>query len=314
MPHVEFDAEFQRRFGDHTWQLPVLRVYNQGVYSKGTHLPVPYALVVDEWVMKEDHLYPKLMTKYRDKFWHSQARRGGSKSCASLKKTIIGAAAISAPIKQIMCFGLGYLRLNNDGFNSSVYQHMAVFGSAKSLGRYYERPGQECEKIKIYLQDPSCEQKDRILLRELHERMGCSETSEVHFVSEPDGLLAIDRNTLVVTSFVPNQYPLLQIIADLFMQRSGPAAILCDRITVDPEQSLYTLYNRSSPAVARMLSRRYMVLKKGFEDHELEPDLNETIYGNSTDRVYWLHLMDLYVRKGTESYTRGVTKKYTAMF
>jgi hypothetical protein len=77
VPHVEFDAEFQRRFGDHTWQLPVLRVYNQGVYSKGTHLPVPYALVVDEWVMKEDHLYPKLMTKYRDKFWHSQARRGG---------------------------------------------------------------------------------------------------------------------------------------------------------------------------------------------------------------------------------------------
>jgi hypothetical protein len=94
--------------------------------------------------------------------------------------------------------------------------------------------------------------------------MRCTETSTIDFVNDPDGLLAIMHNTLVVTAFVPNQYPLLQIIADL-----------CDRVHVNTKQELYTLYNRTSPAVARMPSHRYVMLDGDFEDHELEPDLDE---------------------------------------
>ena len=52
----------------------------------------------------------------------------------------------------------------------------------------------------------------------------------INFVSDPEGLLAIDAGTLVVTAFLPVQMPLVQVIADLFSKdpTEGPAAIICD--------------------------------------------------------------------------------------
>jgi hypothetical protein len=181
---------------------------------------------------------------------------------------------------------------------------MAVYDIAKALRRYYERPGQESEKIEILFQNPNYKPRDEKVLRELHYHIGCTETSTIKFVNDPDSL-AITRNTLVVTAFVPNQYPLLQIIADLYARGSGPAAIFCDRIHVDTKQELYTIYNRISPAVARMIAHRYVILDGGFEDHELEPDLVKDMNGDTGETGHWLHGMDLYVRKRAQRYDRG---------
>jgi hypothetical protein len=144
------------------------------------------------------------MTEYVNKVKRSKSLWEGSKSRLLLKETFIGAAAISVPITRIMCFGLGELQLNGK-LPHSVFQHMAVYDIAKALRRYYERPGQESEKIEILFQDPNYKPRDEKVLRQLHYHMGCTETSTIKFVNDPDGL-AITRNTRVVTAFVPNQY------------------------------------------------------------------------------------------------------------
>jgi hypothetical protein len=192
-----------------------------------------------------------------------------------------------------------------ESFSTLCFQHMAIYDIAKALRRYYGRPGQESEKIEILFQDPSYKPRDEKVLRELHYHMGCTETSTIKFVNDPDGLLAITRNTLVVTVFVPNQYPLLQIIADLYARGSGPAAIFCERIHVDTKQELYKIYNRASPAVARMIAHRYVILDGGFEKHELEPDLTKDMNGGTGETGHWFHGMDLYVRKRAQWYDRG---------
>jgi hypothetical protein len=173
---------------------------------------------------------------------------------------------------------------------------MAVFDIVRILSKQVNK------NIEIFLQDPMYEQKDWTLLREMHREMDCGESSDVRFVTDPDGLLAITPSTLVVTAFLVVQYPLLQIIADLFADGSGPAAILCDNLHVDLNKSLYMIRDRGSPAVARMLLWRYMKLDGGFEDHQLEEDLKNDTYGVGVDHEtlrsrFWLPRMDLYVRK-----------------
>jgi hypothetical protein len=111
MPRVEFDPEFQRQFGEHTYQLPLLRRYNDDIYSEGTHLPVPYVFDPYERILPHDS---HSMTEYVNKVKRSKSLWEGSKSRLLLKETLIGAAAISVPITRIMCFGLGELQLNGE--------------------------------------------------------------------------------------------------------------------------------------------------------------------------------------------------------
>jgi hypothetical protein len=122
----------------------------------------------------------------------------------------------------------------------------------------------------------------------------------INFVSDPEGLLAIDAGTLVVTAFLPVQMPLVQVIADLFSKdpTEGPAAIICDIMTVDVEKREYSLSDRASPAVARFLTNHYEKAEDGFDDHGLEDELMADAYGDDWEnRFYWLNWMDLWVRK-----------------
>jgi hypothetical protein len=95
-------------------------------------------------------------------------------------------------------------------------------------------------KIEILLQDPDYKERDWILLRELHGAMGCTASSEICFVEDPNGFLAIDSNTLVIAPYLPIHFPWLQIIADLFASGSGPAVIMGDNIGVDRKKEMYT--------------------------------------------------------------------------
>jgi hypothetical protein len=108
MARVEFDPEFQRQFGDYIYQLPLLRKYNEDVYSEGTHLLVPYVFEPCERILPHD---PNSKADYINKLKRSKSLWEGRKSQVLLKETFIGAAAVSAPITRIVCFGLGELKL-----------------------------------------------------------------------------------------------------------------------------------------------------------------------------------------------------------
>ncbi|KAH9877934.1 hypothetical protein J1614_003151 [Plenodomus biglobosus] len=175
--------------------------------------------------------------------------------------------------------------------------HIAVFAIVKVLETRYKELGLKYTPIDILFQDPTYKRKDQILIRELHHDMGCSTNSKVYFVSDPEGLLAVDPNTLVITAFLPFQVPLVQILVDLFAFASGPAAFLCDRMALDVHKLEYTLQDRDSPAVARFFSERYLRLDDEFPDHEVEPELKRKDADGEENTIYWLSEMDLHVRR-----------------
>jgi hypothetical protein len=124
----------------------------------------------------------------------------------------------------------------------------------------------------------------------------------IGFISDPEGLLGIDEGTLVVTAFLPVQMPLVQIIADLFSKdpTKGPAAMICDIMTIDTDKQEYSWSDRASPTVARFLTSHYEKTEDGFDDHGLDDELMADAYGSDWEeknRLYWLNMMDLWVRK-----------------
>jgi hypothetical protein len=294
MARVVLHPNFQRKFAAYTKTIPLLWKYNDIKFSDKLHMPVPYTFETYEFENSE-HLDLDLMAEYRRALAHSLRLWIQSESRDMLRKTIIDATKISAPITRILCFGLGRIQLHKGSYESAM-QHMAVFDVARTLRNLPDTT------IEIALQDPMYEERDWILLKEMHRNMGCEHSSNLRFLNDPDGLLAITSSTLVVTAFLVVQYPLLQIISDIFAKGSGPAAILCDNLYVDPSKKRYTIRARESPAVARMLYERYVKLASGFEDHELEEELREDMYGVAEDhegmmRRFWLPKMDFYVRK-----------------
>ncbi|CAN9222805.1 unnamed protein product [Alternaria alternata] len=172
---------------------------------------------------------------------------------------------------------------------------MAVFSIIQTLNQFYHQTNSNRPAIKLVLQDPNYEIKDHQILKRLS-----NDGDNISFVSDPEGLLAIDAGTLVVTAFLPVQMPLVQVIADLFSKdpTEGPAAIICDIMTVDVEKREYSLSDRASPAVARFLTNHYEKAEDGFDDHGLEDELMADAYGDDWEnRFYWLNWMDLWVRK-----------------
>ena len=87
---------------------------------------------------------------------------------------------------------------------------------AKELTAMYEQSGTPLnEPITIIAQDPVYTRDDVTILSHLPVR--------ISIVSDPDGFLAIDESTLVM-SLYPN-VPVKQIVADLAAEGKGPAAM-----------------------------------------------------------------------------------------
>jgi hypothetical protein len=230
--------------------------------------------------------YWKAIMHTKDLWIASSARR-------QLQETFLEIAKTCAPITQVVCFGLGALNLNKMFYNSAI-QYMAVFSIIQTLNEYYRKTDPDRPLIKLVLQDPNYEQRDYEILQKLF--------NNISFVSDPDGLLAINANTLVVTAFLPVQVPLVQIIVDLFSENpaQGPAAILCDIMAVDVEKREYSLTHCASPATARHLMNHYEKKGDEFGNHGIEEDFMEDLYGEDwreRNRLYWLNYMELWVRK-----------------
>lgn len=195
------------------------------------------------------------------------------------------------PITKIVCFGLGALNHDKAWYESSL-QHITAFTMAKHLEEAYKKRFSHDKPVQVILQDPCYTQKDQELLKRLYEGGSLS------FASDPEALLAIDSNTIVLTAFLPIGYPLMQVITDMFYGTTGagPAAIVSDSMELDPQRELYTLGDRSSPAVARFLTEQYVM--SDFKDQVLEKELAEDLFGvEETNRPYWLTKMQLHLRK-----------------
>ncbi|CBX96737.1 hypothetical protein LEMA_P110020.1 [Plenodomus lingam JN3] len=254
---VELIHEFHSRFGKYSRHIQLLQKYSD--LDSVTHLLTPYSFESSNsfnYILLEEHKDPGVMKAYHVALKIAMAIWLESDARDQFQMIMSAAAIISNPIKRIVCFGLGQIQFTDNAWNGSVLQHLAVFTVIKVLETRYKESGLDNRPIDILFQDPSYEKKDWILVRELHRAMGCGEISKVYSVTDPEGLLAVDTNTFVVTAFLPFKVPLMQIVADLFASSSGPAAFICDKMALDTTKWYYKLHDRDSPAVARFFAQR----------------------------------------------------------
>ncbi|KAG9191286.1 hypothetical protein G6011_09374 [Alternaria panax] len=267
MPRVFMDQEFQHKWGNCPY-IPIislLRGYNNDVTSD--------KVLKSSWE-KNEHLDAELMQRSRNATARSWNFWKNSDTCTTFEytygtftKKIEHIAAISAPIKRIVCFGLGKMMMSpSQRTHSMIWQHMSVLSIAKTLKRYYNEAGKKPGKVQIVLQEPKYVQSDWTLISELHQAMGCEASSEIQFVDDPDGLLEIDSNTMIIAPNLAYAFPWYQILADLFASGSGPAVMIGDHVSVNNEQVAYALRDCGSPAVARFLTERYVQVQKAAED------------------------------------------------
>jgi hypothetical protein len=127
--------------------------------------------------------------------------------------------------------------------------------------------------------------------------MSCTASSEIGFVEDPNGFLAIDSNTLVIAPHLPIHFLWLQIIADLFASGSGPAVIVGDDIGVDRKKEMYTYQDRRSPAVAEFLSEQYAKFQQASDYREHAVSLPVGITDYNPWGIDWIPGMDIYVRR-----------------
>ncbi|KAB2108765.1 hypothetical protein AG0111_0g2679 [Alternaria gaisen] len=292
LSRVEMHPEFQDRYGIHSDQIKALREYNKD--SKNDCIDTPYTFITFHRQYLNEHQNTTKMQEYWAALMHTKRLWKESFSRRKLHEDFEETAKRCAPITQVVCFGLGALNLNKKFYHSAI-QYMAVFSIIQILNEFYRQTDSNRPAIKLLLQDPNYEIKDHQILKRLSNN-----GDNINFVSDPEGLLAIDAGTLVVTAFLPIQMPLVQIIADLFSKdpTESPAAIICDVMTVDVEKREYSLSDRASPAVARFLTNHYEKAEDGFDDYGLEDELMADAYGDDWEnRFYWLNWMDLWVRK-----------------
>lgn len=233
-------------------------------------------------------LYKTVLQRVHDSWLRNE-------SSQKLTRTTLCIAMRCSEIKKIVCIGLGGLEKEYGSLQSNL-QYVAVFTIVNTLNHVYQYSDQRHPPVRIIVKDPCIEEKDRVLLRSLaHET--------IEFVDDPDGMLHIEANTLVITANLLLDMPLIQIIADLFHADpdQGPAAIICDKMELDIAKQDYCLSDRESPTVARFLTTNYVDCKGVFSDHELEQPLFEDVYGvdwADPMTAYWQPKMSLYIREG----------------
>ncbi|KAI4614383.1 hypothetical protein J4E83_007035 [Alternaria metachromatica] len=298
LSRVEMHPDFQSRYGDHSEQIRTLRRYNKD--HKQDCINTPYTFITFDRCFFNEHKNTAKMRTYWTTIQQTKRLWIASAARRQLVEAFQETAKTCAPITQVVCFGIGALNLKKNWYHSAI-QYMAVFSIIQALNQYYRQADPARPLIKLVLQDPNYETKDHEILRKLFNN-----NDNISFVSDPDGLLAIDAGTLVVTAYLPFHMPLVQIIADLISDNpgQGPAAILCDIMEVDTEKREYSFSERTSPHVARHFTNHYEREEDRFEDHGLDDELMADAYGEDwleKDRMYWLNKMDLWVRKRSAS-------------
>ncbi|CAA9959579.1 hypothetical protein PTMSG1_02996 [Pyrenophora teres f. maculata] len=294
---VELHPDFQRLHGSQTNQIRLMRRYNQSSSSQEKHLTFPYAIATYQRRFNTEHRSSKAMKQYWQALLRTKDFWFASSSRLLLQDLFTSLAKTHAPITKIVCFGLGAINLDKAWYQSAV-QYMAMFTIIGALEKQYKETDPSRAGIKLLLQDPNYETKDY----ELISKLWPGKKEDLVFVSDPDGLLAIDAGTIVVSAYLPIQVPLVQIIADLFYGEpgSGPAMIIGDDMNLDPTKTSYSLVERGAPHVARFFDQRYEKIDSGFGDYALEEEFMDDVLGEGwmdRKRYYWLNSMELWARK-----------------
>jgi hypothetical protein len=185
-------------------------------------------------------------------------------------------------VTSIVCFGLGPLQDKN-GYTAGAHQHMLAFKLAVqiSVRRLFQRGFRQLTQV--VLQDSAYNDKDKEELIEAGVRYGVNPL----FVSDPDGLLAINKNSIVIAIGLPPEYPLLQICTDL----PRPAAFIIDHCRQEQKARMYTADDVSTPKVEGML---------WFQYHHMKPPgktLRSGFNASNDRRLAWLRDVQLYVKK-----------------
>ncbi|KAF9736684.1 hypothetical protein PMIN06_002716 [Paraphaeosphaeria minitans] len=198
----------------------LLKYYNEDPEDDIDWLPVPYVFDFFNHNNGQSHKDMEQMTDWRNQLQRTKKLWTDSKACVEVRGAIINC---SNPVRitRIVCFGLGTLTFDEKNFRR-ILQHLMVSELADMLHSFHREKDTSSSPVEIFLQNPSYEEKDKQLLRGLHDG--------IKFVEDPRGLLEMNQDTLVIAAFVPTMFPVMQIVADMFEKGQGPAGFLIDNI------------------------------------------------------------------------------------
>lgn len=243
-------------------------------------IPAPFFLSWMDRDISTDHLDHVSMEKWRSELERLQTIWMSSRSRVPFRKTFRG-----AHIKRIVCFGLGSLDFSR---GQEELQHIAIIDLANMLDREQGNLS-AASKVEVWFQDPSYKTKDKILLNGLRDG--------IRYTEDPEGLLGINEETLVVGVFLPYDFPLMQIVGDMFDEGHGPAGFIVNNIQseIDRDDPVFNIRNRLSPRTTNML-KGY----KGFGQYKGKTQSIELqkILGT---QEYWINLVDSFRRNETIS-------------
>jgi hypothetical protein len=181
-------------------------------------------------------------------------------------------------ITKIVCFGLGALQVHGKGEYwhsvNAILQHIVAISIAHTLW-YLHR---DEPFIPIICQDPEYTTTDHEIWR--------AHYSNIRFVDEPHGFLAVDKHTLVISAFLPFDVPMVQIVAD--QVPGGPAGLITNKMDLDRKKRMYCMGDRASPKVVNMLLDGYE--RSNFDHHEIFKEY-------PADLCYWLWDMECFLKR-----------------
>lgn len=274
---VELSSQYDPPDEERSDNVQLLAKYNKW---EEEYIPQPVFLSNVPKFSSSCHLRPQDMKRWNDRLRYIKQLWTASSSASLLRQKFKKAAKRSVHIKKIVCVGLGNLRHSNEEEYQAALQHMTAFTIASTLNKTYKEDDASAPPVEIICQDPCYLERDRVLWKQGYKN--------ISFVDDPNGLLTIDANTLVITAFLPTDVPLLQIITDLVP--GGPAGVICDRIDLTAEKEMFCIIDRASPRVREMLAG---FERSGFEDYVVEREVWDHVCGHEQ---YWLWAMECFLK------------------
>jgi hypothetical protein len=194
----------------------------------------------------------------------------------------------SRRIYRIVCFGFGSFA-EEDSSDTSLHQHLAACAIAQGLHNLYVTIDKQHQfEIPIFCQDPAYTLRDIELL---HERF----PQRITAVTDPEGFLKIDKNTLVISGTRGTQ--VMEVVADA-LYPDVPAAIFANELgDFNADEKAWTPAATVTSLVVEMYEKMNgSVFETG--QHEL------------TDTYSWLSAMSMWFKEnGEEDAGKGVSGK-----
>ncbi|KAF2706066.1 hypothetical protein K504DRAFT_460151 [Pleomassaria siparia CBS 279.74] len=289
MPHTSLGRPKEKRPHKHSYKVELMHRYNSDAPTP--YIPLPFVLwntIKDKCNVHEDN---NKMERLRNFVSPTANLWKNSSAAQHVRERFKATISWTVPIRKIVGIGLGPIREDKHLYGG-ILQYMAVFTIAATLDAANRAVDANHAKIRIILQDPAYQPKDKMLLEWLYR-------GQVEMMRDPDGILAIDESTLVISAFLPNSVPLMQVIADMFDPGTGPAGIMVDNLNVSKTKILFRCKERGSPAVTRMMQRgNYRDFSHEFR-HRLDEHILDHVHGRRTGRRqrYWVEAMTVHLRE-----------------